>query len=123
MLKSCLPIACYDLSHIFVVFNKDKNKSIKEQSIMTAIQLRAGRLVEQYIDRNSIDINLLMQAKDLFIHELIDYKTVTSLYNKLNVSINIRNNRISKVLRAYELTDTLFEESNFTMIELNKFFN
>ncbi len=89
----------------------------------TIQQVRAGRLVEKYIDRNYLDIKLLMQAKDLYMYKLIDYKTVKRLYNKLNVSINIRNSRISKILQAYELTDTLFEESNFTMIELNKFFN
>ena len=89
----------------------------------TIQQVRAGRLVEKYIDRNYLDIKLLMQAKDLYMYNLIDYKTVKRLYNKLNVSINIRNSRISKILQAYELTDTLFEDSNFTMLELNKFFN
>ncbi len=29
MLKSYLAIVCYDLSHIFVAFNKDKNKNIQ----------------------------------------------------------------------------------------------
>ena len=89
---------------------------------MTLIQLRAGRLIESYINLLSKDVELLQQAKNLYIHNHVDYKTVASLYKKRIVFIDNRGSRISKVISHYNLSGKVFEDLCCDIIELNKFY-